>query len=237
MLFRSITEDSWAIQIGAFRQRSLAERFRKQLETNLGKKVEITVSGDYYRVRILELPTRAEVDENVIKLNKLGFKELWIIRLLAKEQQRILVAKDDSLATVRETIAERPEIFFTPDMAIQVGAFRQESNALALKQRLSAVLNKQIVISPQDGWFKVRVTGFSSLEEMEKFIPTLSLLGVRDIWILPLTEPVEQPAKVDRPAVGQPTAVEPVKVPVLTQEKEEKLAVDEKPVEIGRAHV
>ena len=69
-------------------------------------------------------------------------------------------------------------------MAIQVGAFRQESNALALKQRLSAVLNKQIVISPQDGWFKVRVTGFSSLEEMEKFIPTLSLLGVRDIWIL-----------------------------------------------------
>ena len=99
----TITEDSWAIQIGAFRSRAYAEGFQKMLERELGKDVQITIAGEYYRVSILDLPTREEVDENVVKLNKLGFKELWIIHLLARQQQRVLITKEDSLARIRET--------------------------------------------------------------------------------------------------------------------------------------
>jgi hypothetical protein len=98
----TITEDSWAIQIGAFRSRSYADGFRKKLEAMLGKEVEITITDDFYRVRILELPTRDEVDRIVQILNMNGFKELWIIRLLARQQQRILITRVDSVVITRE---------------------------------------------------------------------------------------------------------------------------------------
>ncbi|MFZ0281928.1 MAG: SPOR domain-containing protein, partial [Bacteroidales bacterium] len=141
----TITEDSWAIQIGAFRQRSLAEGFRSMLEKELGKDVQITIAGDFYRVRILDLPTRQEVDENIIKLNKLGFKELWIIRLLARQKQILLVTKEDSLLRIKESLIERETPLLSPDMIeIQLGAFRLRSNAYALRERLSASLDKEV---------------------------------------------------------------------------------------------
>jgi cell division protein FtsN len=72
-----------------------------------------------------------------------------------------------------------------PDLVIQVGAFRKEPNALVLKDKLSAVLNKSVFLVTEDGYTKVRLTGFSSLEEIEKLYPTLSFLGLKDIWVLP----------------------------------------------------
>ncbi len=188
----TISEDSWAIQIGAFRSRALAERFRRILERNLGKRVEITVAGDYYRVRILDLKSRKEVDENVVKLNKLGFKELWIIHLLAMEKQILLVTREDSLARIRESYEDRIIPAITPEMSIQVGAFRLESNAAALQKKLSAVLEKPVVIVYEEGLHKVRITGFSSMEEMMKIVPILEMLGLRDIWLMKPVEAVER---------------------------------------------
>ncbi len=189
----TIDYDSWAIQIGAFKSKSLAERFRRMLERNLRKRVEITLAGDYYRVRILDLQSRKEVDENVVKLNKLGFKELWIIHLLASEQQRLLATRDDSLALIRRSYMEKPLPEFTPEMSIQVGAFRQESNAAGLKDKISRLIDKPVVIVPEDGYFKVRITGFSSPEEMMKMVPVLEMLGLRDIWVMPVTTPEQIP--------------------------------------------
>lgn len=229
----TISEDSWAIQIGAFKLRSLAEKFRRDLQKNLGKKVEITVAGDYYRVRILDLPTREEVDENIIKLNKLGFKELWIIRLIAKQQQILLVTREDSLAKVRETETRGIEPAFTPDMTIQVGAFRDEGLAIAHKNRLSAILDKPVSLVKEDGWYKVRVSDFESLREMEDFVPTLRLVGVKDIWIRPIPKVVEQPV-VGQPVVEQPVVEQPVvikadsAITVAEPLREEPQAAEEK---------
>jgi hypothetical protein len=72
---------------------------------------------------------------------------------------------------------------FSPDIVIQVGAFHHESNALALKERLSDLLNNTIVIVSSEGYFKVLITGFKNLEEIERLIPTLGLLGIKDIWV------------------------------------------------------
>jgi len=77
------------------------------------------------------------------------------------------------------------QIVVNPDLVIQVGAFRQEPNALTLKNKLSAVLNKSVFLVVEDGFTKVRLTGFSGLEEIEKLYPTLTFLGFKDIWILP----------------------------------------------------
>lgn len=236
----TISEDSWAIQIGAFKSRAYAERFRSMLEKELGKDVQITVAGEYYRVRILDLPTRKEVDENVIKLNKLGFKELWIIRLLAKQQQTLLVSREDTLMQVTETKPDTlktiksdifkpsaeelptmiPDTIPVSELTIQVGAFRNERYALALRDMLASKIDKPVSILFEDGYHKVRITGFETAEEMLKLVPVLNLLGHRDIWILPLRRPevpVEAPPAVIAPDTTR-IPVEQVEVPVLEEE-------------------
>lgn len=87
--------------------------------------------------------------------------------------------------------ANPEQVVVNPDLVIQVGAFRQESNALVLKNKLSAVLNKSVYLVVEDGFTKVRLTGFSSQEEIEKLYPTLSFLGLKNIWVLPVKKPEE----------------------------------------------
>lgn len=213
----TITEDSWAIQIGSFKSRPLAERFRRNLERNLGKKVEITIAGDYYRVRILDLPTRAEVDENVAKLNALGFKELWIIRLLAKEQQRLLVTRDDSLAMIRERYGERIDYVFIPDRAIQIGAFRQKSNALAMTDKVLKLIDREVEVVEEDGFYKVRITGFDNIEEMQKFVPALDLLGIKEYWLMTAKIREAAPARIKEPAEFEPKTAVSEEKPLIIQ--------------------
>ena len=213
----TITEDSWAIQIGSFKSRPLAERFRRNLERNLGKKVEITIAGDYYRVRILDLPTRAEVDENVAKLNALGFKELWIIRLLAKEQQRLLVTRDDSLAMIRERYGERIDYVFIPDRAIQIGAFRQKSNALAMTDKVLKLIDREVEVVEEDGFYKVRITGFDNIEEMQKFVPALDLLGIKEYWLMTAKIREAAPARIKEPAELEPKTAVSEEKPLIIQ--------------------
>ncbi|MEE4215621.1 MAG: SPOR domain-containing protein, partial [Bacteroidales bacterium] len=67
----TITEDSWAIQMGAFTTRKYAEIMRDRLERLLGKNVEIVMEGEFYKVRILDLKDRQEVDEHIERLEEL----------------------------------------------------------------------------------------------------------------------------------------------------------------------
>jgi cell division protein FtsN len=197
----TIPEDSWAIQIGAFKSRSLAENFRRSLEDSLGKRVEITVANEYYRVRILDLPSRKEVDENVIKLNKLGFKELWIIRLIAMQQERRLVTHADTMLTINEMPGIRNIARDTTGMIVQLGAFLNKSNALALLGKLSRPFGKNIMMTYENGYYKIRVrmsplVRQTVLEEIEKLMPRPGELGLKEVWIMPIkTLPPETPVK------------------------------------------
>jgi cell division protein FtsN len=89
----------------------------------------------------------------------------------------------DTISKAKELASEKPVQALSPDMLIQVGAFLHESNASSLRERLSALLNKNVIIVQVDGYFKVRITGFTSSEEMEKLIPALGLLGIKNIWV------------------------------------------------------
>ncbi len=206
----TITEDSWAIQIGAFRSKSYAEGFESMLERELGKDVQITIAGDYYRVRILDLPTRDEVDENVAKLNKLGFKELWIIRLLAMQQQRILVTWEDSIARRPLTPAERAEM--------QLDAFRLGSEASALRRYLSAPLDEQNIPGYTDKYYRLEIPQQPMLDPtvlkaMKELDPQYGQLAVEDEWMVRATTPVtEEP---EEPAVREPVIIN--KVPVIPE--------------------
>lgn len=235
----TITEDSWAIQIGAFKQRSLAEGFRRMLVKELGKDVQITIAGEFYRVRILDLPTRAEVDDNVVKLNKLGFKELWIIRLLARQQQRLLITREDSLARINAPAIERVAPVSGAETAdVQLGAFRKKSNALALLERLSGKLDQKVSIINEDGYYKVRISvgpaiGQTILEEMKKLMPSIGSLGLKDIWILPFrTQLVEEPVEKQVIEV-QKAEVQPDTTIVLAEKKYQNLVKETNPEMAG----
>jgi hypothetical protein len=181
----TITEDSYALQLGAFKKKQNAEKFRKQLQNLLGKKAEIVIEGDFYKVRITGLKDQKEVDENIAILRQNGVIELWVISLKAKQQQWVLVNRKDSVSRINETVIEKPVNTFGATTSLQVGAFRQGAKAIELKKRLEAILNKQVDIVPENGFFKVKVSGFSSLVEMETITRSLGLMGAGKSWTLP----------------------------------------------------
>ncbi len=99
-----------------------------------------------------------------------------------------------------------------PDLIIQVGAFRLEPNSSVLKEKLSAVLDKPVIVITEDGFYKVQITGFSSQEEMENLYPTLAFLGLKNFWVLPVKKKQEinpeasvQTDTIKVTAAGDPT--------------------------------
>jgi hypothetical protein len=111
------------------------------------------------------------------------------------------------------------QVTINPDLVIQVGAFRQESNALVLKDRLSAILDKPVILFTEDEFFKVRITGFSSQEEMEKLYPTLAFLGMKNIWVLPVKKQEEiKPQAVVQPDTTKKPVSENTSLPVVAEE-------------------
>jgi cell division protein FtsN len=196
----TVGEDSYAIQLGAFRRRSNADAFRKKLEAMLGKKVEIIVENDLYKVRITDIKERSEVDAVIATLQKNGISELWLITMRAKQKQWMLIEKSDTIATITEVEAGAEISNITPDISIQVGAFRQEANANQMKQKISAIVGKPVSIVREDGYFKVRVSGFTSMEELQAMVPELRKMGLNDIWV----PPVKKQPEIIKPAVQTP---------------------------------
>jgi hypothetical protein len=94
-----------------------------------------------------------------------------------------------------------------PDLIIQVGAFRQETNSLVLKEKLTHFLDKPVILVIEDGYFKVQITGFSSQEEMENLYPSLAFLGLKNFWVLP----VKKHEEIEPQAVAQPDTL---KIPI-----------------------
>ena len=231
----TITEDSWAIQIGAFMSRSYAEGFQRMLEKELGKDVQITVEGNFFRVRILDLPTRKEVDENVIKLNKLGFKELWIIRLLAKQQQRVLITREDSLARINESLIKRETPLSAAELsALQLRTFRRLSDVIALKETLSAATKEKAKIVYEGGYYRLvipeqPILDPTILNAMRNLTPSIGHFDLKDTWkIPPVTKPLIEPAKKEPVSVPK-AVVKPESSLSIAKVKPDRFAISEKP--------
>src|SRR4030042_6310461 len=107
-------------------------------------------------------------------------------------------------------------------MSIQVGAFRNQGYADALKNKLSVLLNNPVEIILEDGYYKVRVTVFTNKLDIKRILPSLGMMGLRDLWIPPVKvpEPVAVPAIVP-PAVVPADTVKTVPVVKPVEEPEE----------------
>jgi hypothetical protein len=100
----TISHDSYAIQIGAFGNKSNAENLRRKLQGVLAKyETEIVLENEMNKLRILEIMTRDEVDNILETLRQNGITEAWVISLKAKQQMVVLVEKRDSVISILES--------------------------------------------------------------------------------------------------------------------------------------
>ncbi len=250
----TITEDSYAIQLGAFQRMDYADEYRRRIQTLLNKKVEIVFEDGFYKLRVMDLKNREEVDRNVTALKDSGIDQVWILTLKAMSRHMLVTETVDSLMRVKaesgKRIPETPVIagtmadtainrFYT-DMSIQVGAFRNEEYAKAFREKISLTLDKDIEIVKEDGWHKVRISGFESDEDLERYLPALGLHGIRDMWIVsvkqkPAAGPVLQAgADTPKPVISVkpdsfPIAEKTLDAPVTMQpDKTDLLPVKDK---------
>lgn len=93
------------------------------------------------------------------------------------------VAKDTSYLIIHEVTRELVTI--TEDyFAVQFGAFRTKRYAEIMKQKVEGSLDKNVELFEEDGFWKVRITGFEDREDLEKYIPIIHAQGITEIWVI-----------------------------------------------------
>ena len=179
----TITEDSWVIQLGAFKNKSNAQAWMRKVKAVVDKDVELIVEDGFYKVRITGFKDRAELDSYIPGLEKAGINEMWIIHLKAKIVERITM-KQDSVVRITETVVERPLPVVAPGTVLQVAAFRTREEASAIIDRLLAAVENLITVRNEDGVYKVQLADIQDTAEIQKLIPILEAKGFSNILLI-----------------------------------------------------
>jgi cell division protein FtsN len=223
----TITEDYYAVQFGAFKNKLYAEIMKKKVEGVLDKNVELFEEDGFWKVRITGFDDRDDLNSYIPVINGQGITEIWVITNKAVRSDWLTKEREDSLALVKETIEAQAVPVIISGTTIQLGAFGSEEETSSMTDRLLAAAEKLVTIRQEEGVYKVQITGFADTNEVREFIPLLKEHGFTDILVIHESEaglvPVIQDMQV------QPEQPVRVEVPVLPDEPEE-IAV-EKPVE------
>ena len=122
------------------------------------------------------------------------------------------------------------------ELVLQVGAFVKETNATVFKEKLAALIDKQVIIVIEEGYYKVQLIGFRNIEEVEKIIPALGLIGIKDFWIPPGKKDTSVPDNSDlQPDTIQKPLAENVVNPVIPAEPD-SLVTEETPDETANTY-
>ena len=183
-------DDSFVIELAAFDNEPEANTLRDQISTLQGKEANIVFEDNQYKVQITGITTKEETKDYFPVIKSKGISEVSIISLKGKAEPRlvaeILVAEKDTTILIVHEIIEEDLTSSTDSYVIQVGAFKRKSYAKRLKNKLSGILDKEVIITEENGFYKVRITGFSSIYDLEKFIPVLVKKGYTEIWVVTL---------------------------------------------------
>jgi hypothetical protein len=103
--------------------------------------------------------------------------------VVVTEQVEPVVRKDTSYLVVHEVTRELVTI--TEDYyAVQFGAFKNKLYAEIMKKKVEAVLDKNVELFEEDGFWKVRITGFADRDELNGYIPIINGQGITEIWVI-----------------------------------------------------
>ncbi len=232
----TITEDYYAVQFGAFKNKLYAEIMKKKVEAVLDKNVELFEEDGFWKVRITGFEDRDELNSYIPIINGQGITEIWVITNKAVRSDWLTKEREDSLALVKETLEARNVPVVISGTTIQLGAFSSEEETLSMTDRLLAAAEKLVTIRQEEGVFKVQITGFADTNEVRDFIPLLKKHGFTDILVLHETEsglvPVTQIIQTQPEQPGQvvtPVLPEEMKEIVPEQPEEPEVKIEETP--------
>ncbi len=226
----TITEDYYAVQFGAFRNKLYAEIMKKKVEGALDKHVELFEEDGFWKVRITGFDDREDLEKYIPVIHGQGITEIWVISNRAVKDAWRTLTREDSLALVKETITEEPVPVVIRGTTVQLGAFNSLEETVSMSDRLLAAAEKLVTIRNEEGLFKVQITGFADTNEVREFIPLLRKHGFDDIIVLHETETGLVPVA---PATVVPATVVPdVEQPAEPERAERAVAEPEKPVVI-----
>lgn len=188
----TITEDYYAVQFGAFRTKRYAEIMQRRVQAALDKNVELFEEDGFWKVRITGFKDREDLEKYIPVIHGQGITEIWVITNKAVRGEWVTIAREDSLALVRQRITEEParepEQVPVPlviaGTTVQLGAFNTFEETAAMSDRLLAAAEKLVTIRNEGGVFKVQISGFADTSEVREFIPLLRKHGFADILIL-----------------------------------------------------
>ena len=184
----TITEDYYAVQFGAFLNKTYAEIMKRNVESVLDKDVELFEEDGFWKVRITGFENRDDLEKYIPVIQGQGITEVWVITNKAVKGEWITTAREDSLAVVRETEIKEPIPMVINGNTIQLGAFENPEETESVSDRLLAATEKLITIRNEEGVYKVQVAGFADTSEIRKFIPLLQQHGFKDITVLHQTQ-------------------------------------------------
>jgi len=212
----TITEDYFAVQFGAFRNRAYAEDMKNKVEAVLDKNVELFEEDGFWKVRITGFRDRDDLEKYIPVIHGQGITEIWVITNRAVKGEWITLTKEDSLAVVKETITEEPMPLVIDGTTVQLGAFGTLEETTSISDRLLAAAEKLVTIRNEGGLYKVQITGFNDTTEVREFIPLLRKYGFDDITVLHESETGLAPLApvVPAPVTEQPGKQEEVNEPL-----------------------
>jgi len=219
----TITEDYFAVQFGAFLNKTYAEIMKQNVESVLDKDVELFEEDGFWKVRITGFKDRDDLEKYIPVIHGQGITEIWVITNKAVKGEWITTAREDSLAVVRETVTEEPVPMVISGNTVQLGAFENLGETESVSDRLLAATEKLITIRNEEGVYKVQVTGFADTNEIREFIPLLQQHGFKDILVLHQTQEGLVPVlpQVTPETAGPPTPAPEPELPVLEPEQPE----------------
>ena len=223
----TITEDYYAVQFGAFKNKLYAEIMKKKVEAVLDKNVELFEEDGFWKVRITGFDGRDDLNKYIPIINGQGITEIWVITNKAVRSDWLTKEREDSLAMVKETIEAQAVPIIISGTTIQLGAFSSEEESSSMADRLLAAAEKLVTIRQEEGVYKVQITGFADTNEVRDFIPLLKKYGFNDILVIQGSETGLAPVPQDIQIL--PEQPEQVEVPVLPEKPVE--IVVEKPAE------
>ncbi len=91
--------------------------------------------------------------------------------------------RDTTYIVIHEVTRELVEI--TEDYyAVQFGAFTTKLYAEIMRDKVAKALDKNVELFEEDGFWKVRITGFDDREDLESYIPVIHAQDITEIWVI-----------------------------------------------------